>query len=107
MFSLSRTPKLLSQPHLYQGLIMQIWSVSSYLDRIKKMLRKPQRDRLGSRLQFGEHSSLAFFESKYPVESLFSQNALSAALLANLGMVLIRLLTITGSFRVSRSAFPP
>jgi hypothetical protein len=33
----------------------------------------------------------AFFESKYAVESFFSQNALSAASLANLGMVLSRL----------------
>src|ERR1700722_10140001 len=41
--------------------------------------------------RFGSTVSWAFFQSKYAVESFFSQNALSAASLANLGMALSRL----------------
>src|SRR6202051_4081402 len=42
--------------------------------------------------KFGSTVGCAFFQSKYPVESFFSQNARSAASLANLGVVLSRFL---------------
>jgi hypothetical protein len=55
----------------------------------------------GSDTQKTRHPPVSSFPS-YADESLFSQNALSAASLANLGMVLIRLLIMESSFRVSR-----
>jgi hypothetical protein len=61
------------------------------------VLRQPQGNRLGRRLQIGKRCNLRLAPVQVLSRSFFSENARSAASLENLGMAFARLL-IMGSF---------